>query len=75
MLPEDFYLATILNEKVETPCVVHEKVLCRAYSYPNVSYFDTTWGTGGVVMAGDKKENLREYFDDQNVSDNFFDVL
>lgn len=67
LLPEDFYLATILNEKVETPCEVNEKKLCRDYNYPDVSYFNPVYGNDGFVIKNGAKEDLQEYFDDEKV--------
>lgn len=67
LLPEDFYLATILNQKVENPCRVNQKSLCKEFSYPNVTQFDTVWGSGGYILDGDGTQNLREYFQDSEV--------
>lgn len=67
LLPEDFYLATILNEKVETPCEVNDRKLCRDYNYPDVSYFARAWENDGFIIKNGEKEDLEEYFDDQNV--------
>lgn len=70
MLPEDFYLATILNQKVEEPCVVGQTKLCRDYSYPNTSAFYTSWGNGGYVdMGNDNIRTLTEYYEDAEVSE------
>lgn len=68
LLPEDFYLATILNEQVDSPCIVHERKLCKDYTYPNVSYFDTVWGSNGFVLTDGSKESLEKFFEDDNVS-------
>lgn len=68
LLPEDFYLATILNQKVENPCVVNQRGLCKEFRYPNVSLFDRVWGNGGFVLNGEEQEYLREYYEDSNVS-------
>lgn len=52
LLPEDFYSASILNQKVEEPCVIGGNQLCRDYSYPIISDFDVTWGNGGYTSGG-----------------------
>ncbi|CAG9771124.1 unnamed protein product [Ceutorhynchus assimilis] len=63
LLPEDFYLATILNQKVETPCTLNETGLCRSFGYPNISYFDRTFGVGGYIPNGDGQGMpIKEYF-------------
>ncbi|XP_030765960.1 laminin subunit alpha [Sitophilus oryzae] len=66
LLPEDFYLATVLNYKIETPCTINQTDLCRHYAYPNISYYDRTFGVGGYTTDGKKDEILKEYFKDSN---------
>lgn len=68
LLPEDFYLASILNQKVENPCKINQQNLCKEFSYPNVTQFDTVWGSGGFILEADGTQNLREYFQDTDVS-------
>lgn len=68
LLPEDFYLATILNQNVEEPCKIGEKRLCRQYGYPNVSSFDMSLGSGGLITYGSKIDTLKEYYDNTSVS-------
>ncbi|XP_074042767.1 laminin subunit alpha [Leptinotarsa decemlineata] len=63
LLPEDFYLATILNQKVENACSVDEKDMCRHYEYPNVSFYDRSLGVGGF---GQNKKPLEQWFEDKN---------
>lgn len=67
LLPEDFYLATILNERVETPCTVKDPAsLCRVQSYPNVSRYDASWGTGGYIDLGEGRiGTLQDYLQDK----------
>ncbi|KAF7271317.1 hypothetical protein GWI33_015789 [Rhynchophorus ferrugineus] len=66
LLPEDFYLATVLNYKVESPCRINETDLCRHYAYPNISNYDRTFGVGGYTTNGKKDELLKEFFLDNN---------
>ncbi|KAL1517260.1 hypothetical protein ABEB36_001047 [Hypothenemus hampei] len=54
LLPEDFYLPTVLNQKVETPCTVNSTGLCRSFGYPNITFFDRTFGVGGFIPNSDK---------------------
>lgn len=53
LLPEEFYLATILNQNVETPCTFNQTELCRAFGYPNITIFDKAFGVGGYIQNGD----------------------
>jgi hypothetical protein len=71
LLPDDFYLAAILNKKVEKPCAIDEKGLCRDYTYLNLTQFSTTYGVGGYIQTGRKLDKLREYFQDTDVSSQF----
>ncbi|CAH1115895.1 unnamed protein product [Psylliodes chrysocephalus] len=58
LLPEDFYLATILNQKVEKPCTIGERDLCRHHAYPNSTIYDKSWGAErGIIYCG-KKVNI-----------------
>ncbi|KAK4877517.1 hypothetical protein RN001_010023 [Aquatica leii] len=66
LLPEDFYLATILAQKVDEPCHVGENKLCRQYSYPNASWFDQSLGSGGYTVYGTNTNALGEYYDNIN---------
>ncbi|XP_057663543.1 laminin subunit alpha [Diorhabda carinulata] len=59
LLPEDFYLATILNQKVEKACTIGEQDLCRHHAYPNVTSYDKSWGVGGF---GPNRRPLVEWF-------------
>ncbi|CAG9860176.1 unnamed protein product [Phyllotreta striolata] len=47
LLPEDFYLATVLNQKIEKPCTIGERELCVHHAYPNSTIYDKSWGSGG----------------------------
>ncbi|XP_050301015.1 laminin subunit alpha [Anthonomus grandis grandis] len=60
LLPEDFYLATVLNQKIETPCTFNDTGLCRVYDYPNITSFDKTYGVGGYI--GNDHQPLREFY-------------
>ncbi|XP_066250557.1 laminin subunit alpha isoform X1 [Euwallacea similis] len=63
LLPEDFYLATILNQKVETPCTFNQTGLCRSFSYPNITFYDRVFGVGGYIPNGDKLGYpIQEYY-------------
>ncbi|XP_060535680.1 laminin subunit alpha [Cylas formicarius] len=64
LLPEDFYLASVLSQKVETPCTINETDLCRHYAYPNISFFDKTFGVGGYIRDGVDNDPLNEFFKD-----------
>lgn len=69
LLPEDFYLATIMNKKIEKPCTVKEAALCREYTYLNLTQFHTTFGVGGFVQEEGRKIGvLKEFFQDAEVS-------
>ncbi|CAG9836790.1 unnamed protein product [Diabrotica balteata] len=59
LLPEDFYLATILNQKVGKPCTIGEQDLCRHHAYPNLTAYDKSWGVGGF---GANNKQLTEWF-------------
>ncbi|CAG9821860.1 unnamed protein product [Phaedon cochleariae] len=61
LLPEDFFMATILNQKVERACTLNEMDLCRHYAYPNVSYYDRSLGLGGF---GPNNKRLDTWFED-----------
>ncbi|KAJ8973563.1 hypothetical protein NQ317_009587 [Molorchus minor] len=66
LLPEDFYLATILNQKIESPCTSEENGLCRQYAYPNISMFDRAMGAGGFIQSGNKIKQLKEYLEESD---------
>lgn len=68
LLPEDFYLASILNQKVEKPCLFGEKNLCRHYAYPNITMFDKSWGVGGFIQNGENTDQPKEWFSNVEVS-------
>lgn len=67
LLPEDFYLATILNQEVEKPCTMNETDLCRHYAYPNITMFDKSWGVGGFIPSGGEILQLEEWFKNTEV--------
>ncbi|ERL89440.1 hypothetical protein D910_06807 [Dendroctonus ponderosae] len=62
LLPEDFYLATVLNQKVESPCTFNETGLCRSYGYPNITFFDRTFGVGGYFSQEKTTRPLTEFY-------------
>ncbi|KAF5306067.1 hypothetical protein FQA39_LY09045 [Lamprigera yunnana] len=66
LLPEDFYLASILNQKVEKPCIIGQNKLCRQYGYPNASWFDQSWGSGGYTIYGSNVNALGEYYENSD---------
>nr|CAI5850401.1 unnamed protein product [Callosobruchus analis] len=66
LLPEDFYLATILNQKVEKPCKVDELDLCRHYAYPTVTSYSRAWGVGGFIQGPNNDQiQLKQWFPSQ----------
>lgn len=67
LLPEDFYLATVLNQNVESPCTFNETGLCRSYGYPNITFFDRTFGVGGYVSQEKTTRPLTEFYSDTQV--------
>lgn len=69
MLPEDFYLAAILNKKVEEPCRVNDTGLCKDYTYLNVTQFPITFGTGGYIQEQNKIDRVKEYYQGTQVID------
>lgn len=63
LLPEAYYEATILSRKVEQPCKVGQKDLCRHYSYPNVTSFDSANGEGG--FTSENNDPVTEFFENE----------
>lgn len=58
LLPEEFYLATILNQKIENPCKINENNLCKEYRYLNVSNFPMVSGVGGFITNENRISNF-----------------
>ncbi|CAG2053236.1 unnamed protein product [Timema podura] len=61
-IPDAYYEATKLVEKVDAPCEIGNKGLCRHFRYPNLTQFDVVHGEGGYLSDGENREALREYF-------------
>ncbi|XP_063239907.1 laminin subunit alpha [Bacillus rossius redtenbacheri] len=60
-LPDAYYEAPILVEKVEAPCEAGSRGLCRHFRYPNVTQFDVVQGEGAYLAEGDSRQPVREY--------------
>lgn len=69
LLPEAYYEATILAQRVDTACKIGQMGLCRHYSYPNVSQFDAAHGDGGFLNQGAFKESLTDFHTEQSQLD------
>ncbi|XP_017779043.1 PREDICTED: laminin subunit alpha isoform X2 [Nicrophorus vespilloides] len=67
LLPEEYYMARILNQKVLTPCTIDNEDLCRMYSYPNTNNYHYNLGLGGYIdIGGGAFSMLTEYYDNFN---------
>ncbi|KAL3275284.1 hypothetical protein HHI36_020052 [Cryptolaemus montrouzieri] len=64
LLPEDYYLASILHLKVEKACKIKENSLCREYSYPNLTNFDTIGFGFGTAVLGSTQQPISEFYED-----------
>ncbi|KAK6627792.1 hypothetical protein RUM44_010271 [Polyplax serrata] len=63
LLPAAFYEATILEERVDTPCTINGPNLCRHYSYPQLD-FDTANGEEGYKPDDDLREPIQQHYKD-----------
>lgn len=69
LLPEDYYLASILHQKIEKPCKINDtNSLCREYSYPNLTQFDTVACGFGTAVFGSTQRPISEFYEDLKVS-------
>lgn len=68
LLPAAFYEATILEERIETPCSVGHTNLCRHYSYPELNYDKVHAEKGGYLPDVELREPLREFYLNLDVS-------
>ncbi|KRT80925.1 hypothetical protein AMK59_5061, partial [Oryctes borbonicus] len=66
LLPEEFYLANILKQKIDNPCKVFENGLCRDFQYPNISSYDNTQGAGGYIDLGAAIAPPDQYYKDRD---------
>lgn len=76
LMPEEFYLATVLNQKVEGSCKINEHGLCRDFSYPNVSFYDVKWGAEheGILGPGYRNDDVSRCFFFENSAVSSIDV-
>ncbi|XP_046433556.1 laminin subunit alpha [Neodiprion fabricii] len=65
LLPAAYYEATILTQEVKRPCEIGYNGLCRHFSYPSLSTFDTVRGDAGYSIQDNQRERLTEYFTDR----------
>lgn len=76
ILPEEFYMATILNQKVLEPCVITPEndmdvdsvpqTLCRQFKYPEAKQYPTSRGSGAYIDLGDNAfANPSKFYDDE----------
>ena len=74
LLPEEFYLATILKQKVNNPCTTDNSSLCREFGYPSITNYDITWGGGGYMYLGDDIQRPMEYFKNKEVLHDMYTI-
>lgn len=64
LLPAAFYEASILTQKIDSPCKIGQMGLCRHFRYPEVNHFDAVQGSGAFIENGNSREPLKEYISD-----------
>lgn len=67
LIPSSYYEATILLQKVNNPCEINGKGLCRHFGYPNIDGFDSAHGSNGQFSKDNQQYNINKFIDSTQV--------